>query len=618
MAGGGKWGKKHLGLQPEGKTRLSQVVTTFGPGAMVDLLDHAVIVGGLEFWHYETKKHGIPVLAEPRLRDAVAEHLRAMERDLALENAFREPPAGDDKDPTRFSGVQVLEFPQWFVCQNPDCRALMRSSQLEISSGRYVHACTRTKATECVPVRFVSACACGHLDEFPWIWFAHRDRERCAAPSLRLVEGATGDFSEVRVRCACGATAPLSAAQVKDANPVCSGRRPWLGPDADEPCEERQRLLVRTASNSYFAQVVSALSVPEHGRELENIVRQHWAFLKKATPANLPTVKELDDGVRVALAPYDDAKVLQVIAALREEKLIPREPLRTAEFNQFMAQKAEGAGELPSSTDSFFARRVMPVGGLPPGLGSLILARKLREIRVQVGFTRLEPVTANLQGEYDLKVRTAALSQIANWLPATEIRGEGILLALDEKTVHEWEARPAVMERGRALLAGYDEWAETVPGAAPFPGVRFYLLHSLAHLLMSAISLECGYAASALRERIYCAPADAPLPMAGILISTGTPGSEGTLGGLVEQGRRLRTHLRRAYDLGVLCSNDPVCGTHSPAEDPGERFLEGAACHGCLFVAECSCERFNRYLDRALVVPTIGHPAEAAFFSERP
>jgi hypothetical protein len=46
--------------------------------------------------------------------------------------------------------------------------------------------------------------------------------------------------------------------------------------------------------------------------------------------------------------------------------------------------------------------------------------------------------------------------------------------------------------------------------------------------------------------------------------------------------------------------------------------LEGSACHGCLFIAECSCERFNRYLDRPLVVPVIGHEAELAFFGERP
>ena len=617
MAAGRKWGKRQVGLQPDGKARLSQVVTTYGPGAMVDLIDHAVVIGGLEFWHYD-KERGVPVLAEPRLRDAVAEHLRPLSRELALEDAFREPPTGDEKEPSRFAGVQVLEFPQWFVCQGPDCRALMRSGQLDPKGGRYVHTCTRTRTTECVPVRFVTACTRGHLDEFPWVWFAHRSGEKCAAPSLRLMEGATGDFSEVVVRCACGAWAPLSAAQVEGANPTCSGRRPWLGPEGDEECDQRLRLLVRTASNSYFSQVMSALSVPEHGRELEHIVRQHWKILKKVTAANLATAKELDDELRLALAEYDDDAVLQVAVALREERPLPRDPLRTAEFKQFVAQKLETGGDLPAATDAFFARRATPKDGLPAGVSTLVLAHKLREIRVQVGFTRLEPVSANLQGEYDLQIRAAALSQTKNWLPATEIRGEGILVVLDEASVGLWESRDAVRERGRPLLAGYDAWARTVPGAAPFPGMRFYLLHSLAHLLMSAISLECGYAASALRERIYCAAADAPTPMAGILISTGTPGSEGTLGGLVEQGRRLRTHLRRDYDLGILCSNDPVCGTHSPADDPGERFLEGAACHGCLFVAECSCERFNRYLDRALVVPTIGHPQEAAYFSERP
>ena len=105
--------------------------------------------------------------------------------------------------------------------------------------------------------------------------------------------------------------------------------------------------------------------------------------------------------------------------------------------------------------------------------------------------------------------------------------------------------------------------------------------------------------------------------MAAILLSTGCPGTKGTLGGLVEQGRNLGRHLRRAAQLGELCSNDPVCAGHSPEHDHAERFLEGAACHGCLFVAESSCERFNRYLDRALVVPALGHQAGLAFF-DRP
>ena len=229
-----KWGKRDVGVQPDGKARQSQVVTSYGPGAMIDLVDHAVLIGGLDHWRYD-KDRGVPVLGEPRLRDAVAERMRQLGRDLAVDDAFREPPPGDDKAPSRATGIAALEFPQWFVCQNPTCRALMRSSQLERKAGRCVHACTRTKVTECVPVRFVTACVRGHLDEFPWVWFAHKASVKCAAPSLRLHEGATGDFSEVSVACACGASAALSQAMVPDANPLCSGARPWLG-DREDLC----------------------------------------------------------------------------------------------------------------------------------------------------------------------------------------------------------------------------------------------------------------------------------------------------------------------------------------------------------------------------------------------
>jgi Domain of unknown function (DUF1998) len=161
------------------------------------------------------------------------------------------------------------------------------------------------------------------------------------------------------------------------------------------------------------------------------------------------------------------------------------------------------------------------------------------------------------------------------------------------------------------LLAGHAEWrkgddGEPREGLPEFFGVRYYLLHSLAHLLIQAVALSCGYSASSIRERIYCAPQNADQPMAAFLLSTGTTGSEGTLGGLLDEGRRIENHLRRARDLALLCSNDPVCAHHDPSRDPTRRYLHGAACHGCLFIAEPSCEQFNRFLDRALVFPTLG------------
>ena len=644
-AGGGRRrapGKpEDAAYKPDGTVRQSQAVTTYGPGSTLDLVDHAVLVGGLDYWDWG-RGPGKPVekfsIFEPRLRDSLAQRFQSQGRKLSETMAFMAPPAGDDRAARKSVGVQVLEFPSWFVCQNPRCRALIRRDALaqKRAGGRYYHQCSRETQTLCVPVRFLGACRLGHIDEWPWIQFVHRQQPegtRCPSPQLRLDEDATGDFNAIVVSCTtCGARSPMSAAYTPGLTIECRGERPWLPrEDAHEPCDEELRLLVRTASNSYFSQVVSALSVPDPSSVLDDRVAEQWAILIAATAETLPTFRQIPQ-VKSALVGFDDdVDVLAAIARRRAGGTGPVEPLRTTEFRQFIESEDETPGELPPEGKDFFAREVVPLEPLARGFGQLVLAAKLREVRAQIGFTRIEPVTPDLQGEFDLGVRSAQLGLLTDWLPATEIRGEGVFVRLDEETVREWESRRAVVDRGAELLAGYDEWVEALLASlkpaerparrktiAPFPGVRFYLLHSLSHLLLSAISLECGYAASAIRERIYCAPSTALVSMAAILLSTGTSGTEGTLGGLVEQGRAIREHLRHAHDLGALCSNDPVCAAHSPRKDYAERWLEGAACHGCLFVAECSCEWFNRYLDRALVIPTIGQKPELAFLRERP
>lgn len=611
---------------PAGTVRQSQVVTTFGPGATVDLLSDAVLMGGLDFWSYD-RSVGIPHIDEPRLRDAIVERFRRQKRDLSHDQPFRAPPVGNDREPTKFAGVQVLEFPEWFVCQNANCRELVGRRGLQLSGTRYWHNCDDRKKSDFVPVRFIMACKRGHVAEFPWIYFVHvvGEKQRCPSPKLRFHEGATGDFNDLVVTCECGAIAKLNATH--SFSHRCEGKQPWLGPEGTKECDlvcepnvdpKPVRLLVRTASNSYFPQVVSALSIPDPTGKLRGQIRSVFDVLKNATPALLPAFRQIEK-VQSALEGHSDEEVLHALTLMREDSPAARAPIRTSEFNQFVSSKVEVAGDLPPVGEPFFARTVNSRGGLPTGVGQLVVASKLREVVAQIGFTRLEPVSPDLQGEYDLDVELAPLGLLTNWLPATELRGEGVFLRLDETLVREWEKSEAVISRDAELRAGYNEWSKSVESAPAFPGVRFYMLHSLSHLLISAISLECGYAASAIRERIYCGPSETDsTPMAAILLSTGSSGSEGTLGGLVDQGRQIRAHLQKAWDLGRLCSNDPVCGTHSPEGDHSERFLEGAACHGCLFIAECSCERFNRYLDRALVVPSIGHSAELAFFSKRP
>jgi hypothetical protein len=332
--------------------------------------------------------------------------------------------------------------------------------------------------------------------------------------------------------------------------------------------------------------------------------------------------------IEKALRSFTDAEVLEAVEAKKQGRVPKRDPLRTAEFKQFISAQPEQAGDYPGPGEEFFIRRAVSRGGLPPGVARVVLAHRLREARVQTGFTRFEAKTPDLQGEFseeDIGVRTAPLAARVTWLPGVEVRGEGLFVQLDEDAVRRWEARPEVVERVRALAAGYRSWIRRRTGGRPekearlpeFYGGRYYLLHSLSHLLIQAVSLECGYSASAIRERIYCSRPGEATPMAALLLSTGTTGTEGTLGGLLAQGRVLRQHLGRAFDLGVLCSNDPVCAAHDPVHDPTERNLEGAACHGCLFIAEPSCEQFNHFLDRALVFPSIGLE-RVAFFTERP
>lgn len=613
-----KRGGKATRVKPDGEVRRSQAIGTYGAGSLMDLLHRSVLVGGLDFWHFGAD--GATTIQEARLRDAVATALAKLSDppELSQDRAFLLPPAALDGEPHRGNGVEVFEFPQWFVCQA--CRALVKAPMgLELRGDRWEHTCDSGKHNPAVPVRFIMACKNGHLDEVPWIYLLHegQHRERCNSPRMRLVEGKTGDFSEVTAHCACGLSRALANALTPEANPPCKGYRPWLGPEAQEACDDgRPRLVMRGASNTYFKQTMSALTIPESDSTLVEKVRGLMDVLASATPALLPAFRAIPK--LAVLADHTDDEVLAAIERVKHPDGGDRPPLRTAEFLQLTRQPDYHVGALPGPEDIFFARRYRPPGGLPAGLGQIVLVPRLREVTVQLGFTRLEAPTADLQGEFDLGVENCRLGLNTSWLPAAETWGEGVFVQLDDSAVRAWEDRPVVRERAKILEEGYQTWARDRASAPGFPGARFYLLHSLSHLLLNAIAVECGYSAAALSERIYCAPRNDAVPMAAILISTGTPGTEGTLGGLVEQGKRLLGHLQRAYDMGRLCSTDPVCAYHKPASDPTRRHREGAACHGCLYVAEPSCERFNAYLDRALVVPVMGQPDGLAFFAERP
>lgn len=614
--------------RPEGEIRRSQLLMGYGPGAMIDLLDDAVLIGGLDYWRYQDTKNQAEVIEEPRLTQKLVETMRLLGQNPSTGLWLQAPPECNYDEAHPRQGIQALEFPRFFKCQR--CNVVAHATEFEEAKRGRVHHCGPgygKKPAPAVPVRFVAVCEHGHIDDWPWEWWTHFGKPMCDAPDIRLREGASGDISEIEVTCAnCNASMKLASAMVPELRPNCSGARPWLGDRdiaAEKQCDQKARLLVRTATNGYLAQSMSALSLPSEDSGLAEAVNGLWATLGEvADLQELQTLRKLVPQVKQSLpSTWGDAAVLRAIERRRAgQSTLP--PLDIAEYEAFDSAPIERDGEQPKRNDIFFARemRIIPTL-LPTGIEKVVLAPKLREVRAQFGFSRLEAAIPGPDGSYPADAKIAPLTLDPKWLPAIEINGEGLFIRFDELELAAWEQRKSVGKRHDQLLAGFNRWAANRSSSVVFRGVRYYMLHTLAHLLMTAIALECGYAASSIRERIYCREPDTRRGeegMAGILLSTGTPGSEGTLGGLVEQGRHLRYHLRRAYELGTLCSGDPVCALHQPELIHDERSTEGAACHSCVYVPETSCESFNRFLDRALVFPTIGHPDDLAFFTARP
>lgn len=615
---------------PDGEIRQSQLLSSFGPGSMVDLPGASVLIGGLNYWKFDRERREI---LEERLSNKICDKLRYRYPDL-INLKLYEPPSSNGDSLIPNVGVKAFQFPIWFVAQTEDSwksskgkvyrtRPLIPFGQLK--SGNYFSE--SKKKTPVVPVRFVQACPNGHISDIDWLSFA-RHKDGCNNRfSLWLDEGgSSSDFADIFVRCqTCGERRPFSEARLPTqvALGSCQGKRPWLGANASEECLNPEsnlpypnRLLVRSASNAYFPQVISVISLPDSGQNLRDAVNAVYDGYLQIVDS-LATLKILRQMPAIAssLLGFSDESVFNEIERRRSNVTPPEKSIKEVEIETLLSQAAEIGDNAPES--NFYACN-RPLTELSPTLREridrIVLVHRLREVVAQVGFTRFEPNYADIDGELNLNVQSAALDREPRWFPAIENKGEGVFISFSKAAIETWKETESVQKRGKELLNGHQIWLTRTGRKAddfPFPGVPYIMLHSLSHLLITTVSLECGYSASAIKERVY-ASEDYGY---GILLYTGSSGSEGTLGGLVQVGKRIESILANALEFGRLCSNDPVCAQHKPGDAHEERFLHGAACHGCLLIAETSCEKGNEFLDRALVINTVENQC-AAFFPD--
>ncbi|MCH8558876.1 MAG: DUF1998 domain-containing protein [Balneolia bacterium] len=595
-----------------GKIRQSNVIMNYGPGAVVDFrvpgsgASVSMVTAGIEQWEKRLKEVGgspqdLKRMNEPRL----AEKLQV--------SHFRQPPiAPDSKEgETADEGIVPVvgvRFPGWLQC--PQCSELKPAKKWAGAVGdpaRHCPACSEKRQDNhkvyAVPVRFVTACPNGHLNDFPWNFWIHGLNGTCRNSKKFKLKSEGPGLSGLVLSCPkCKQSRSMDGAFSPEAfeGLRCTGNRPWLAEPREADCKQKMKTMQRGASNLYFPVMDSALVIPPWSEEVIQRLGYRWNEIKTIqTPEQRAQYVDMFWGqLEEDAGGVSKEDFIQLVESkIAEAEKASSGNLRWDEYRQFMV-----AAAAHTNKGTEFEVRSVTVPETLPHIELMQRVVSLREIRALKGFTRIEPAPGS-----KFPVRTQYLSaKNLGWLPAVDNRGEGIFIILSTERLRHWESMPQVQARAEQITK-YHESRVMNPDNdnmfTPSTGLsaRFLLIHSLAHVLMKQLSLQCGYSSASLRERLYLGEGDKP--MAGLMIFTATSDSDGTLGGLQRQGEaaRFAPMFHEAIRASEWCSSDPLCINGLASATEGTSL---ATCHSCLLVPETCCEDFNRFLDRAMLVGT--------------
>jgi hypothetical protein len=595
--------------------RATQAVLQYGVGSMVDFPDQTLITTAPEYWS------GTIRIYDDRFAKALGVDCFAMPTDISY-----------------------ARFPEWYFC--PKCRKFQPIKQWiaeyrkqarirTIESDAYMlkHMQCPTCHQDLVVARIVTVCQHGHINDFPWIKWVHNRAKKpiCSNPLLKFKTGAssTEGLEGLSISCSCGASATLKGAfdndgfkridKKSETNDFhCEGRHPHK--HVKEECACYPRTVQRGSSSVYFPVVYSSLVIPPYADKLSTKIEKSKAFADCNTIIEDEEPENRIETIKKRLPRWVEKIALEIGAVKTDiERILIRKWLEEGDTeidvtsvkyraDEYSALSGEVSTTPGASGD--FLRESMNVAEYNlPHIKSISLIEKVRVVKALIGFSRIIPVISKTdEGFVHVK------EPETRWYPAHEVRGEGIFIELAQTDIEDWiQSNPTVIERANRINDNY---------AASFIGQnhpraitsKFMMLHTLSHLLIKQLSFECGYSIASLSERIYCAEKSDGKQMAGIFIYTASGDSEGTLGGLVRQGRpdAFPRIIRKAIRGAQTCSNDSVCIL---SRGQGRESLNLAACHACGLLPETCCEERNGFLDRGLIVGTF-EEKEIGFWRE--
>jgi hypothetical protein len=596
--------------------RPSQYITTFGPGAMVEtpMGPHILCSTG------EVLKR-IDENPEIRMEDLSIRDSRLQAGLLRGDRIFKLP---DGQNWPKFYHP-TRRFPTWNLCVAHDTNVIHRA---EAGCPR----CTgkerdKSKKHE-FAIRFLVACPKGHLDNVDWKFLVHSGLNRpanilaCKGSDHYLWLGAGSSLSSIRIKCpSCNGDKSLG--EIYATKLKCFGRRPEKYDDPYEVCDSNDAVVVQRGSFQIrLPEVVTSLTIPplvstlHRAMERDDIQRYLTAIktvglsedsfrrglnnqlqrnflppdvVQELSKASWGKIEEAIDDIDAVSTPKTLSEYLeQEHTSLRKVALTGFPPYphdgerRSGEPISFQVESTAIRSDVQCSKDGKVFR-VMPI-------------ERLRVVLVQVGFRRVD----YLSPDRHLTSTRAAHPKNAGqfWVPGVEQFGEGIYIDLNPLVEGQSGWYPSSKSAKR--------WDSTVPSNFNTNDlVRWNALsvwwHCFSHRLINALSLHSGYSSSAIRERIYLTPNDKGEFNGGILLYTTQPGGDGTMGGLTSLSSRFNQIINMAMENIDRCSNDPLC---EKAEIDSISKL-GASCYSCSMVSETSCEHFNGYLDRNILLENL-------------
>lgn len=592
------------------KVRLSQIITTYGPGAIIDFMDQPLMTATPKEWKVFNTIHD-----------------ERLEKVLGVDG-FRLHKSSESGE-----GVPFVRFPSWYFC--PKCKKFQPLSKWEkefipTKNGNEFMikpVCCECRRIPLVPSSVLVACENGHIDDFPWLeWIHLREGELCKKPELKISSssGSLG-LEGFKVKCSCGASNTLAGAFSKGAFEKiknekyrekfeCKGKLQWKG--KKEECGIYPQAVLRNATNIYFSKIESSIVIPPYSDELNSLIENSEKYKSLLDAKNMHESMGMSEQFKTMFLNMYINEVakeirkedsLDVITNIITRKLYDnledednnRNKYRLEEYNALMENVKP---ECFNSRD-FKIEKVDGKKYKIKEISRVTLVKRLREVRALVGFTRINPPNNYMMGmnSSDGDSRVIDIKDEEDrWYPAYEVRGEGIFIELNSEMIDEWALENEYIKAQVKILEDrYNKEKDEESKRLITP--KFILLHTLAHILIRELSFECGYSATSLKERIYCDLPGESDTMSGILIYTADGDSEGSLGGLVKQGDPsiLPKIFINAIKRARWCSYDPVC-INSGGQ--GKRSQNLAACHSCVLLPETSCEEFNVLLDRSCIV----------------